>query len=587
MQNAYMHSKYEYGYKDMDEIENVLIENNQIIQNDFDYDEEPFVIIDETNEENVIFKLCSAIFAHHLSDEDGDDAEILNETDELVNLTDDNEAYISGKQFLAQFLKKLPKPITVVQEGYHIDRSFRDTYYMYFSNQHFQIKRYSRRLSFFRGTYDVEKYFDMSDAIGEELQRNFIGCCVINPLVAGAIGRTLINPLYGLSDGKKTSYMRLSNFAVHIYGRTFTVRAFPYRMQDEETMCCAEVTLLNLLEYYSNSYNDYKVVVPSEIIEKEQKHSHERVLPARGITYPVLTKVLSEFGFSPRLYNISAIDSFKYSSVSREDELRRWLHYYIESGIPVAINLVPIGITGTGHSMVCIGHGDAKEELKRKAYKKRWLSWSERENAHPLINSADFYDDYVVVDDNQPIYHGRNFKNLSLYSDMRIENLAVPLYKRMFLDAPNAFATIRSLLHSKEFGINEWAKDFLKQGENVIIRMFMASSRSYKKFRMNTLKGSFLKQLYTLIPMPRFVWVCELYRIDDYDDLLAFGEVVIDATSAPNRGHRSLILMHYPKLVAYRNPDQTEVGFDEMAELMNDDLFPGYRENLDKIVGIS
>lgn len=573
----------------MDERETVLTEYNRIIQEDFDYDEDPFVIIEELNEEKVIFGLCNAIFAHHLSDEDGDVADSLNVTDELASLTDDNEAYISGKQFLAQFLKKLPKPITVVQEGYHIDRSFRDTYYMYFSNQHFQIKRYSRRLSFFKGAYDVEKYFDISDddAIGKELESNFIGCCVINPLVAGAIGRSLVNPLYALSNKENIAYMRLSDFAVHIYGRTFTVRAFPYRMQDEETMCCAEVTLLNLLEYYSNSYNDYKVVVPSEIIENEQKHSHERVLPARGITYPVLTKVLSEFGFSPRLYNISAIDSFKYSSVSREDELKRWLHYYIESGIPVAVNLVPIGITGTGHSMVCIGHGEAKEELKTKAYKKRWLSWAERDTAHPLINSADFYDDYVVVDDNQPIYHVRNFKKLSLYSDMRIENLAVPLYKRMFLDAPNAFVTIRSLLHSKEFGINEWTNDFLQQGENVIIRMFMASSRSYKKFRMNTLEDTFVKHLYTLIPMPRFVWVCELYRIDDYDKLLAFGEVVIDATSAPNRGHRSLILMHYPKMVAYRNPDQTEVGFDEMAELMKDDLFPGYRENLDKIGDVS
>lgn len=166
---------------------------------------------------------------------------------------------------------------------------------------------------------------------------------------------------------------------------------------------------------------------------------------------------------------------------------------------------------------------------------------------------------------------------------MRIENLAVPLYKRMFLDAPNAFVTIRSLLHSKEFGISEWANDFLQQGENVITRMFMASSRSYKKFRMNTLKGISVKQLYTLIPMPRFIWVCELYRMDDYENLLSFGEIVIDATSSPNRGHRSLILMHYPKTIAYRNPNQTEVGFDEMAELMADDLFPGYRENLDKI----
>lgn len=564
-------------------------EYDRMVPDDFDYDEEPFVNINESNEEKVILGLCNAIFAHHLSDEDGDIADSLGATEKTAGLTNDNAGYISGKQFLAQFLKKLPKPITVVQEGYHIDRSFRDTYYMYFSNQHFQIKRYSRRLSFFKGTYDAEQYFNMSDndAVGKELEHNFIGCCVINPLVAGAIGRTLVNPIYALSEEKRTAYMRLSDFSVHIYGRTFTVRAFPYRMQDEETMCCAEVTLLNLLEYYSNSYNDYKVVVPSEIIENEQKHSHERVLPARGITYPILTKVLSEFGFSPRLYNISAIDSFKYSSVSREDELKHWLHYYIESGIPVAINLVPIGISGTGHSMVCIGHGEAKEELKRKAYKKRWLSWGERDKAHPLINSADFYDDYVIVDDNQPIYHVRNFKELSLCLDMRIENLAVPLYKRMFLDAPNAFVTIRSLLHSKDFGISEWANDFLKQGENVIIRMFMASSCNYKKFRMNTLKDAFVKQLYTFIPMPRFIWVCELYRMDDYNELLSFGEVVIDATSAPNRGHRSLILMHYPKIIAYRNPDQTEAGFNEMAELIKDDLFPGYRENLDKIVCIS
>ena len=70
-------------------------------------------------------------------------------------------------------------------------------------------------------------------------------------------------------------------------------------------MRCTEVTLLNLLEFYSNSYDDYRAVVPKDIIESEQRHSHERVLPSRGITYPILTKVLSDFGFSPRLYNLS------------------------------------------------------------------------------------------------------------------------------------------------------------------------------------------------------------------------------------------------------------------------------------------
>lgn len=543
------------------------------------YDEKPFVVIKE-GQEQIIKLLCDSIFAYHLSDNTEQEEQVEN-IEEQAQLTDDNEAYASGREFLKNFLLKLPKPITVIQEGYHIDRSYRDTYYMYFSNQHFQVKRYSRRLSFFFGEINDEVFFGEDSQ--ERLQKAFIGACVINPLVAGSIGRTLISPKYSISmpDGEK-AYVRLSTFDINVYGRKFQVRAFPYRMQDEETMCCAEVTILNLLEYYANQYNDYKTVVPSEIITQEQKHSHERVLPARGITYPVLTKVLSEFGFSPRLYNVSAIDSYKYSSLSKEDELRRWLHYYIESGIPVAVNLVPIGISGTGHSMVCIGHGPAKEELKEIATKRKWITWSERSNAHPLINSADFYDQYVVVDDNEPIYHLRKFKALSLYPDMRIENLAVPLYKRMFLDAPNAYSTIRSLLQSKAFGISEWADSFLKPKEDVIIRMFMASSKSFKAFRMKTLKGVDLRKLYMLIPMPRFVWVCELYRVEDYNTLQAFGEIVIDATSAPNRGHRSLILMHYPSSIAYRMPGQADVGFEVMAEIEKPELFSGFISNLEE-----
>lgn len=546
-----------------------------------EFSENPFVIITEENQERVVDKFCDAVFISNLTDNEEEFLEMLHGSGVDGDRREtDQEKLLLGKNFLKDFLSRIPKPITIVQELYHIDRSYRDTYYMYFSNQHFVVKRYSRRLSFFLGEYDAVSYFSDDEDTEKQLNEGFIGACVINPLIVGSIGRTLINPEFLFDAQIKPAYVRLSEFKLNIYGRPLVVKAFPYRMQDEETMCCAEVTLLNLLEYYSNSYTDYRTIVPSEIIENEQKHSYERVLPARGITYPVLTKVLSEFGFSPRLYNISAIDSYRYSYVSQKDELKRWLHYYIESGIPVAVNLTPISIAGTAHSLVCIGHGKAKSELIKKAYKKRWIAWGDRKNAYPIINSADFYDDYVVVDDNQPVYQVRSFDNLSLFSDMKVENLAVPLYKRMFLDAPNAYTIIRSLLHSEMFGIEEWAGDFLEKGENVIIRLFMASSRSYKDYRIHTLNDIYVKQLYTLIPMPRFIWVCELYRMNDYERLSAFGEVVIDATSAPNRGHRSLIMMHYPKVIAYRHPDQAEVGFDYMAELEEDTLFLGYQKNL-------
>lgn len=123
------------------------------IEEELNYDEEPFVIINIENQEMVILKLCNDIFTNHLSDDEIKDEEKKNNkySEERAEVINDNEVYVSGRKCLIDFLKKLPKPLTVVQEGYHIDPSFRDTYYMYFSNQHFQIKRYSQRISFLKG----------------------------------------------------------------------------------------------------------------------------------------------------------------------------------------------------------------------------------------------------------------------------------------------------------------------------------------------------------------------------------------------------------------------------------------------------
>ena len=69
----------------------------------------------------------------------------------------------------------------------------------------------------------------------------------------------------------------------------------------------SEFTMEELKSWLPGEENPNRSVVPSEILKKEQKHSHERVLPSHGISYPILTKVLSEFGFSPRLYNLFSL----------------------------------------------------------------------------------------------------------------------------------------------------------------------------------------------------------------------------------------------------------------------------------------
>lgn len=505
---------------------------------------------------------------------------LLNALFGKLSVNGENDS-VPGQKFMEKLLERLPRPYTIVHENYHIDSSYRDTYYMYFSNQHFDVPRYSRRFSFFKGLIDYSDFIS-STKNKSYLQEHFIGTCVFNPLGSGLIGRTLIDPFYIVEEGESPAYVRTSEYIMNILGQRLSVKAFPFRMQDQETMSCAEVTLLNILEHYSNSYKDYRNVNPSEIIEHEQMHSHERVLPSKGMTYPILTKVLADFGFSPRLYNLYAIKNHNFSKIRQKDELKRWLHYYIESGIPVAINLSPIGNYGSGHSVVCIGHGRAKDTLKKRARKSELLLWEKR-NEHPIINSADFYDDYVIMDDNQFLYQLRNFNNITLYPDMQVVNLAVPLYKRMFLDAPDAADTIVPILQHDEYGITAWAGEYLKQNEAVIIRMFMASSRSFKNYRVNTMAGITERMIYSNMRLPRFIWVCELYTSDGYEKEEAFGEILVDATSASNRGHRSLLMMHYPDVIALRNPDDKNVGFEFQYELPEVHTFKGYRKNLSKI----
>lgn len=475
---------------------------------------------------------------------------------------------ISGQQIIRRIMESIEDDFTVVAEEYHMDKSYRDTYYMYFSNQHFQVERYCKRLTFLIG------HFSWGNLLGErteeekkQIEKVLIGTCVIKPVSDGVVGRTLLNPQYFVPE--RSVYIRKSKYKINLYGMELEIEAFPYQMQDRETMRCSEVTLLNLLDYYSNTYKDYKTVVPSEIIESEQKHSHERVLPSRGITYHVLTKVLSDFGFAPRLYNVRAMRKDEMSGILQQDELKRLLHYYIESGIPVAVNVEPDSGKGIGHSLICIGHSVTKSY--EKALERKKIVGDGFDGKHGIINSADFYDSYVVIDDNQFPYEVREFDKMSIYSDMHVTNIAVPLYKRMFLEAADAYDIALMILESETWGVFKWAEEYLNGETDVILRLFLASSRSFKKARVEEFsKQSIeLQAYYAKVRMPQFVWICEIYTKEGYERKKAFGEMVLDGTSASKKGIRNIILLNYPTGLYARNPDQPESEIDKNKFLVS------------------
>ena len=506
---------------------------------------------------------------------------------------------------LKNIMKTITPPYTVVLEHYYVDRSFRDSYYRYYSSSHFNTDRSSRRLSFFHGTISEEEMLNLKipcvsiqqaserPYIGIKRKMIYYGSIVLNPVLNGALGRTILDPrcLNLQKPNAHPVYMRLSRFKINVFGRTLKVNAFPYRMQDGETTTCTEVTILNILDYYSNTYAEYRSALPGEILDEEQRHSYQRVLPSKGMDYAKLSKLISSFGFTPRLYDRSSISSYGGSQITPEVKLRRWMYYYIESGIPVAVELGSDTQSESGHSVICIGHGATDNKKVCDAYR---LS-SQVEGKRPFLNSADFHESFVIIDDNMPVYNIKEFKNISSEKGYKVKALAVPLNRRMYLDAPDAETTVLEILNDDHLGLDAWLpKGYLKENEAIIIRLYLASSRSFKNYRIGTITNKDIRAAYAYTPMPRFVWVCELYKVEEYlglnkkkktDPINAFGEIVLDTTSVPTKEYspKAIVLAHYPRMIAAPLPGDIQVGFDEILKFKRDKPFPSFGNNLSKI----
>lgn len=490
----------------------------------------------------------------------------------------------------------------------------------------FDFKRYSTSS---KATPD--KATDVKDAF----QAAFIGSCVINPLLDGAIGLTLLDPGKLLFKDKQNNprYIRSAIFQEEIYGRRFEVKAFPYRTQDGQFTRCTEVTLLNIFDYFGTLYPDHRTVLPSEIIFYEQEHSPSRVLPANGITYEILSSIVRNFGFSPyykqkvNIYSgrktdesddsvlkqegddAAGIKSFSayakdLNPDSLEEKIHRCLHHYVEAGIPVAVGLKQNTGALNGHSIVCFGHGEKGNyeqlELICKAYRDNWNK--KDESKYCFIDAASFYDQYVVMDDTQFCYSLASVRDMSSQTKRKqdrdvIAELVVPLNKRMVSDDAIAYDHCMKILADSEVGLGS-----NYQGKDIILRLFLTSCRSYKAFRTATLmdgadkmtleqKQVFknLQRTYARLPMPRFVWVCELYDgLEDYCADLAFGEVVIDATNlARNQAVSSLLLAVYQTRYIFQTNERVTKGceFDIPMDKSSDEqqnLFriPSYKKNL-------
>lgn len=106
--------------------------------------------------------------------------------------------------------------------------------------------------------------------------------------------------------------------------------------------------------------------------------------------------------------------------------------------------------------------------------------------------------------------------------------------------------------HISDFGLS-----YEKNKNPLIKRIFLTSSRKYKKVRITDANSIETKKFYSEMLMPKFIWVCEVAIYTNYRQRKMFGEIVLDATASRYEHINSTILIRIGDIVGYRRPDES------------------------------
>lgn len=535
------------------------------------------------------------------------------------------------KTLLMRILNNCRK-IYAIYVPFYDDRYYRSSFSLSYYGKHFQLSRYCGRLFLFDGfRYDEI----MTEVLNENgryddsriFEGSFIGSIVKKPIAGMEVGRTLIDPKY--LYGKDVYFsIRTACYSETLYGIRLHVYAFPYAMQDGETVTCAEMTIQNLSDYYSRRYQDYYNIFPAEISRLATGSSYERRIPSTGLTYRAISRLLMDIRFSPKLY------ATKYD----REHFLTILHIYLSSGIPVAMGIDNRNGLETGHSIVVVGK--EKEIGKRLSASGYFVEQYPNRTMDSVLYIGVLGSrkgKYILMDDGRAPYTSTeisaeyhssekgNLWNVTLeysknpYSLRRMQSekdqplqydvsfLIAPLSREMAMDAVAAVQCFKNLIIRDgetidSPGLNYYAyytkyiryardlegnylysdeeRRILKAGDSennpLLLRIFLCPSRSFKKHRIEyfppDIDQNWLYE-YRGIHMPRFIWVCELYSRLSIQNSNPFciGEIIIDASSAGSHSSdiSKVIMVNYPGRLLTRDPEDDEFQF--RRKMLNDD----------------
>lgn len=416
----------------------------------------------------------------------------------------------------SQYISHFKQNIYGLVEHPYVDKVYRDSYYHYYASKNQEYKKDCIRISFFNQSFSIAD-FRIADN-SEIINSSYLGFVVIRPTFPHIMGRSVISPSAVLKNNFKICLTDISSTS---NGLKLNISGFPHSSQNTETITCAETTIWSIMEYFGMKYPEYRPTLPSKIGAVLSRHSYERLLPSKGLGADQISYALRELGFGVKMYNSSVYG----------DQFLILLRMYVESGIPV-ITAIQSKDNTIGHAQCVIGRTRFTDKDVDD------LKVSEKVNdTVNLIDLETMSLKYIFNDDNYPPYQITELESpggfylQKEWQSCEIKNFLVPLYSKIYLDASTARAYVKSLIRRYIQNLG------LINNEDIILKVFLVSSRSYKDYISKNMSISALpKELILRVPMPKFVWIAELSNRDFIKTNMVNGLLIVDATETKQHG---------------------------------------------------
>lgn len=448
-------------------------------------------------------------------------------------------------------------PLTIVYDRYYVDKVYRDEFYEYYAKKHFSIFRNTKRFILINNSYSRNELLSNDCVVHNKIENDLIGMIVIKP--TKTIGRVLINP-YKINIPKLC--VLTSNFDITVLGRIYSMKAFPSSGQDIEVMTCAEVNIWQIMEYYGQKYDNYRTLLPSELRSFIKDNSEVRMLPSDGLTDEQESFLFLKNGFSPKIYYKREFYEDNNQYMTRElfnnPTFDQILHLYVESGIPILINLRDKGdVLGERHSITCIGF-EKTDTTQVNAKIKNFIDNPDalQYNGMSVAESWDQKYKYIFMEDHSKPYFSLSLDDIIFPEtgiEWEIESFVAPLYKHVFVSAEDACVIMEEVISKT----TDLVKKCLSDDSELFLKLFLVPSRAYKNFRINNTDSIQEKVFFSQMNYPKYLWICEYGNKESFSNNKAIGEYIIDATSSKQDSFESIISTRHGRYVSFRKPNES------------------------------